>query len=284
MTHNSKYRQKVYVFIFTAFILLFLNSCSKGDEKHLVQYSTTSDSTLFYYNKGWKQIMDYGDYSKAEMSYRKALTFDDNFLVGKSVLARLTLDLHERLSIYKTLETNKSSIKGDERLILDVYIALTHYTNLRDQKSPDTKKALHDALALSETNFGKIIHKYPQEIYLKSEYIEILHSIYGAEKTLDSIKVLTTDAQKLNPFILGYKAILTAETENYNEAINLANTLVKILKAETVARPDAILADIYLKKGDYKMAKIHADKAHNMDPKNLDASRLKEKIDKLLEE
>lgn len=282
MTHISKSRQAIYGFIFATFIMLFLNACNQDIEKHLVHYTTTSDSTMFYYNKGWKQIMDYGDYSKAEVSYRKALTFDENFLVGKSVLARLTLNLDERLSLYKTLETNKSSIKGDERLILDVYIALTHYTNLRDQKLPEAKEVLQNALTLCETNFGNIIHKYPQEIYLKSEYIEVLHSLYGAERILDSINSLTTDAQQLNPFILGYKAILTAETKNYDEAIILANKLVEILKDENVARPDAILADIYYKKKDYKTAKIHADKANKIDPKNLDASRLKAKIDALL--
>ena len=43
--------------------------------------------------------MDYGDYSEAEVSYRKALSFDDNFLVGQSILARITPDLEERLAI-----------------------------------------------------------------------------------------------------------------------------------------------------------------------------------------
>ncbi len=135
---------------------------------------------------------------------------------------------------------------------------------------------------MSEKNFGKIVHKYPQEIYLKSEYIEVLHTLYGAETALDSLNILTLESQKSNPFILGYKAILTAETKNYKEALAYANTLAEILKDQNVARPDAILADIYFKMKDYKTAKIHADKATKIDPKNSDASRLKIKIDKLL--
>jgi len=263
-------------------LIAFLNSCVQKVEKKCVKYSTTSDSTLFYYKKGWEQIMDFGDYTAAERSYRKALTFDVDFLIGKSVLARLTLDLKERLQLYETLENKKYKIKSDERLILDVYIALTKYTNLRDQKLSQSQEALQEAFKLSEKNLGKIVYKYPQEIYLKSEYIEVLHALYGAETALDSLNILTSDSQKLNPFILGYKAILTAETKNYDEALIYANKLVEKLKDKNVAKPSAILADIYFKMEDYKKAKIHADKAIKIDPKNLDASRLKAKIDRLL--
>lgn len=260
---------------------LFLCSCTRTTDLKVIHYSTSSDSTLFYYRQGWEEIMDFGDYSAAERSYRKALSYDDNFLVGKSVLARLTLDLDERLALYEALQNQKHGITGDERLILDVYIALTRYTNLRDLKSPETKNALQEAFKLGESNFKMIVHKYPEEIYLKSEYIEILHALYGAERGLDSLKSLTTEPQKRNPFILGYKAVLTAEKKEYKEALVYANQLAEILKNEKVAKPDAILADIYFKMKDYKNAKIHADRANQIDPKNLDASRLKLKIDKL---
>lgn len=271
-----------YSNFYIVLIIILLSSCTQNNTKHFVKYSTNSDSTMFYYNKGWSQIMDFGDYSAAEKSYRRALTYDGNFLIGKSVLARLTLNLQERLALYELLENKKHTITGDERLILDVYIALTKYTNLRDQKDSQAKEALQEAFKLSENNFGNIIHKYPKEVYLKSEYIEVIHALYGAEIALDSLNTLTTDSQKLNPFILGYKAILTAETKNYKEALVYANKLVDILKDKNVARPDAILADIYFKMEDYKTAKIHADKATKIDPKNLDASRLKTKIDALL--
>lgn len=227
--------------------------------------------------------MDFGDYSAAEVSYRKALTFDDEFLVGKSVLARLTTDLDERLALYKELEGKKNTIKGDERLILDVYIALTRYTNLRDQESHEVKSALAEAISLGEHNLGKIVRKYPHEIYLKSEYIEVLHSLYGAEAALDSISSLTSEVQQKNPFILGYRAILTAEIQQYDEALIYANQLAEILSEANVAKPDAILADIYYKMGDYETARIHADKANKIDPRNLDASRLKAKIDEQLD-
>ena len=143
---------------------------------------------------------------------------------------------------------------------------------------------MEEAFKLGETNLQQIVHKYPNEVYLKSEYIEVLHAIYGAEPTLDSIASLATGNHAKNPFILGYKAILTAETGEYDEALIYAKELSDILKDESVAKPDAILADIYFKKEDYKTAKTHADRANSIDPRNLDASRLKAKIDAKLEE
>lgn len=261
--------------------ILFL-SCDKQTDVKLVKYSTTVDSTLHYYNYGWKQIMDFGDYAGAEVSYRKALDHDPTFLVGKSVLARLTLDLEERLALYKTIKEEKHTLTGDERLILDVYAALTKYTNLRDQKSPQAKSALQDALHLGEKNFRKIVHTYPEEVYLKSEYVEMLHSQYGAAQSLDSLNKLLTIEQQYNPFLMGFKAILTAETENYEEALKYALQLKEQMKNMNVAKPDAILADIYFKMEDYTKAKVHADNAFTIDPRNLDASRLKEKIDNIM--
>lgn len=271
---------KVIVLVALSMLLLSCNrdTINSLDTK-LVSYSTNVDSALHYYKKGWQQIMDFGDYAAAEVSYRKSLEHDSTFLIGKSVLARLTLDLEERLALYQTIEEEKHAITGDERLILDVYTALINYTNLRDQKSPQTKSALQDAINLGEQNFRKIVHAYPEEVYLKCEYIEILHSQYGAQRSLDSLNKLVTVDQKNNPFLLGYKAILTAETKNYDEALKYAVQLEEQMKNIVVAKPDAILADIYFKMEDYKKAKIHADKAFDIDPRNLDASRLKEKID-----
>lgn len=254
-------------------------SCSTKTDKKFVKYTTIVDSTLVYYNKGWQEIMDYGDYAAAEVSYRKALEHDPNFLVGKSVLARLTLNLDERLALYDLIEEQKHTITGDERLILDVYQALTKYTNLRDQKSPEAKRALQEARNMGEYNFRKIVYAYPEEVYLKSEYIEMLHSQYGAKQSLDSLNKLVTISQRNNPFLLGYKAILTAETRNYEDALKYAQQLEELMKDLQVAKPHAILADIYFKMEDFKKAKIHADKAFAIDPRNLDASRLKEKID-----
>ncbi len=269
-------------FFSTIIIISFLSSCSKKNNFDTLTYTTTIDSVMLYYNTGWKQIMDEGNYAKAEISYRKALKLDPDFLIGKSVLARLTTNLKERIVLYDELEKRKTTVSGDERLVLDVYIALTKFTNIREQKPEKAEEALNEAFAIGEQNLREIIHKYPKEVYLKSEYIEVLHAIYGAEKALDSLYALTSENQKDNPFLLGYAAIMEAELKNYNLAIQKANRLKKIINDTLIAKSDAILADIYFKMDSLKIAKKHADRAFKIDSRNLDVSRLKIKINEKL--
>ncbi len=265
-------------------VVFMMLGCQKieTDRSGRIAYSTDSDSTLFYYQKGWQQIMDEGHYGPAEASYRKALSFDINFLVGRSVLARLTTDLDERLQLYQELETHKQKIKGDERRVLDVYIGLTRFTNLREQESEKAAEVLNEVLALAEANFRKVVHRYPNEIYLKSEYIEILHSRYGPERSLDTLEALTTAAQKDNPFLLGYAASLHAEMGDFDAALQKAERLDALIDDPQIPKSHAVFADIYFKMDSLKIAKKYADQAVQLDPRNLDASRQKTAIDQKL--
>jgi len=257
-----------------------ITACNKPviEDEPLFQLSTQSDSAVYHYNQGWKEIMDYGNYSQAEEEWRKAKSYDDKFLLNLSVLARVTQDLEERLLLTKTLESRKDELSGDERKILDVYLALTHYTNLRDQKSELKDSALRAATDLSQVNLRKVVHRNPNEVYIKSEYFETLHRVIGAQQTLDSIQALTLPTQLDNPFILGYRASLYAELENYDAALLVARRLVTAIDNRSVAKPYAVLADIYYQQGDYARATINVDRAYSLDPNNLDVLSLREKL------
>ncbi len=269
-------------YLLLLYISIALYSCDSPEPPNF-ELSATSKA-LEHYKQGWVQIMDEGHYAKAEASYQKALAYDPDFLIGKSVLARLTLDLKERLAMYKEIQAQKHKTDGDERLVLDVYTALVNYTNLRDQKSSDADLALQKALVIAENNLRKIVHKYPDEIYLKAEYIEILNSLYGAKQALDSLDVLTTAAQKDNPFLLGFSASRHAELKVFDIAIQQANRLKIVVNDSAVPKTYAILADVYFQMGNLKLAKSNADSANKLDGKNLDASRLKRKIEKAIKE
>ena len=269
------------IFLFT--LLLLCLSCDSSGDKELA-YSTSSEKALEAFRKGWVQIMDEGRYGAAEDSYRNVLEYDPDFLVGKSVLARLTLDLEERLAFEKELFDKKNEVQGDERMVLDVYRALVRYTNLRDQGAPQAGKVLNEALQTAENNLRYIVHKYPKETYLKAEYIEFLHSRYGAKQALDSLATLLLPAQKMNPFMMGVSAGMHAELDEFDIAIKQANALEEIINDSTQPKPYVVYAYIYLQKRDFQLAKINADKANELDPLNLDASRIKERIDLLIAE
>lgn len=273
---------KWFLYLPVTFVLF---SCQEKSEfkGHLIYKSISNDSALHYYELGWKQIMDEGNYGPAEISYRKVLEHDPDFLLGKSVLGRLTLDLEERLRIEKEVQDQKENVSGDERSILEVYHTLVKFTNAREQKSPETKTILREAFPLALKNLGEIAHKYPDEIYMKAEYIEFLHSRYGPRNTLDSLRVLTTEAQKDNFFLLGYSASMQAEMDNFEVALQQAGRLKKLTKDTLVPKPYAVFADIYFQMDSLKLAKVNVDLATKLDPRNLDASRLKVKIDQKLE-
>jgi len=268
-------------FLWLLVISLFCSCQEKPTFKgHSIYKSIANDSALYYYEMGWRQIMDEGNYGPAEISYRKVLEYDPDFLIGKSVLGRLTRDLEERLQIEKEVEAQKETIAGDERLILDVYHALVKFTNAREQELPETRLTLQRAFQLAQTNLGKIAHKYTDEIYMKAEYIEFLHSRYGPRNTLDSLETLTTQAQRDNPFLLGYSARLHAEMDDFGKALEKAQRLKRMTKESQIPKPYVVLADIYFKMDSLELAKTNAVKANRMDPRNLDASRLMEKIEK----
>lgn len=265
--------------LFISLVILLISGCSTKPSKF--DYSTT-DAALKEYRKGWVQIMDEGRYGAAEASYRKAVELDPNFLVGKSVLGRLTLDLDERLALETELYERKNEVKGDERLLLEVYQDLVRYTNLRDQGAPQARKVLEEAMQTAERNLGPIVHKYPRETYIKAEYIEFLHSRYGARKALDSLNALMLPEQRKNPFLIGLAAAMEAELDQFDQAVEKAKMLEEEVGDPNQPKPYAVYAYVYLQMGNLELAKENADKAHELDPLNLDASRLKERIDVLV--
>ncbi|WP_273567658.1 hypothetical protein [Maribacter halichondriae] len=268
------------------FLPIFFLCCQGKPENqpHHIYTSIASDSALYYYNLGWKQIMDDGNYGPAEVSYRKVLKHDPDFLIGKSVLGRLTLDLEERLKIFKEVEEGKDKVTGDERLVLDVYHALVEFTNAREQKSSNAASLRERVFKLAENNLRAIVHKYPKEVYMKAEYIEFLHAVHGPEIALDSLIILTSPAQKENPFLLGYSASMNAEVGNFELALQQAKRLQEVIGDSAIPKSYAVLADVYFQMDSLELAKINADRANMLDPRNLDASRLKSKIDALLKE
>ena len=106
-----------------------------------------------------------------------------------------------------------------------------------------------------------------------------MNSLYGPKRALDSLYKLTTLDQKDNPFLLGFSASLHAELEEFDLAIEQAKRLQHVVNDGSQPKTFAVFADVYFQMGNLKIAKKNADSANLLDPKNLDASRLKKKID-----
>jgi len=240
--------------------------------------STQSDSAKYYYYEGWRQVMDAGNYTASEAAYRKMMKFDHRFLVGLSLVVRITHDFNERQHIESLLEERKSELNGDERLLLDNYIELVKLTNLRVTDPETAKQQVRITLKANEDNLKVIVHRYPDEIYYKAEYIEVIHHNYGARQALDSLYKLASLSQQNKPFLLGYAAQLEAETGDFETALNKARQLSKQTGYKNSPKPYVVYSDIYLRKGNLKKARQFVDQAILRDPGNIDAQRLKKSI------
>ncbi len=256
-------------------LLILVNTSLIGQQLNL---STPSDSAIYYYYEGWHQVMDVGDYTASEKAYRKMMEHDRDFLVGLSLLGRITRDLAERELIERTLLERKDELSGDERLLLDNYIELVKLTNLRETNPDKAKAQLTRAFQSGEKNLRVLVHRYPNEIYYKAEYIEVLHRNYGAQAALDSLYHIATTEQQEEPFLLGYTANMEAEAGNFDKALSKAKELSEKIVDEQSPKPHVVFGDIYFKMGNFDKAQEYITVALQLDPGNIDAQRLEKRI------
>ena len=270
--------------LFLVMCLQLLISCADKSNLNRFNFGTENDSALYYYNKGWEHILDYGEWTKSEDAYRKARTFDPDFVLGKGIVGKITTDLEERLAIYNELKTQKVDITTDEHLLLNDLILVLKLFNSRDQGIPLDASFYTNFYQSSEKGMRTFIHKYPHESYIKAEYIEVLHAVHGAKTALDSIDVLATPLQKKLPFFLSYTALLESELGNFKNALAKANELKQIINNNQAPAVHYTFARLYLDMDSLDLAKTNIEKAIALDAKHQLAFRVKKRIDdKLME-
>ena len=222
--------------------------------------------------------MDEGDYTASEKAYRKMMGFDPDFIVGLSLLGRITRDLEERQKIEQTLIGRRNEVSGDEQILLDNYTGLVTLTNLRETDPEKAKIQLEKVFESGEKNMRTIAHRYPDEIYYKAEYIEVLHRNHGPEVALDSLEILLSEKQKRKPFLIGYAAHMEAEAGEFDKALARAKILDRQFKRTNSPKPYVVYSDIYFQMGKLTEAEQYVAKALARDPGNIDAQRLEKKI------
>lgn len=277
---NISKNSKFYAIIL---IGLLLNSCVQNSETSRFTYGTQNKEAHLLFDQGWQQIMDRGEWTQSEVSYRKAVALDPDFLIANSLVGRLTKDLEERDAIYKMLEAKKENLTPDERLLLEVYMASMELLTIRDKNQKFPEGFIDHYYALSENNFRTFVHKYPEEDYVKAEYIEIIHAIYGPLQAIDSLHKLATSRQREIPFYISYEAIMNAELGNYEVALKQADYLRTKLDNPNLSSPYALYADIYYKMDSLQLAKEHIDTAVRIEPKHIIAQRLKKRVEEALD-
>lgn len=247
-------------------------------------YGSESDSAVFYFNKAWEHILDYGQWTESEAAFRKAVEFDSSFLVGKSLLGKNTTNLEERIKLLDEVNSKKHLASEDELLIIDMTLLTLQLFNDRDQGKTISPEFIQHFYNVGERDLRKFSSKYPSESYIKAEYIEFLHAQHGAQLALDSIGILASNKQKKLPFFISYSAILHAELGDYDIALEKASQLEKQTNDSSIPEPHALFAKIYFMMDSIELADNYISKAIELDSNHIIAKRLKRQIDEKMKE
>lgn len=229
-------------------LIIGITACDSNDQDDQAEfdYGTNNQAARDNFIKGWEEILDNGRWTESEAAFRKAAKLDPEWLLGMSMVARITQDLEERQEILKKLEANKEQAGPDERLLLDVNIASHIAANNRDQGIANSPESSQLRRQLAEKNFGAFARKYPEDDYFKAEYIEFVHLNHGAQAALDSIGHLANPRQKQLGFYISYAGILELELGNFDKAKALSTKLKATLTDPSFNSPLMLDASIYL--------------------------------------
>ncbi|MDW3647472.1 MAG: hypothetical protein R8P61_10430 [Bacteroidia bacterium] len=255
-------------------ILLGLPSILCGQRLPL---STESDSALFYYDLAWDCVLNKGDYTGSEKAFRKMADFDPDFLVGKSLLGRISTKASEQRRMYDEIERDRGGLAADEDKLLDVFQALLMIRILRNEAPDKAPAQVKFALEMGKDNLGYLGKKYPGEFWYQAEFIESVNYIDGPQAALDSLESL--NQEPLIPFLMGYKASLLMKTGGKEAAMKLSDQLFLIYPDGNIPKPFMVKADLYEQMGEKELAKAFLEKALKLDPGNIDGQRMKKRLE-----
>ena len=258
--------------VIICFFSIYFLSESTDSYAQDFDFGTESQKALEYYHLAWKQILDLGEWTNAEESFRKSVQIDPDFLLAWSQVGRISNDPEERKFIFEMLNKKKSQLNGFQKELLETYMGSLEIIDLKDRGlpvHPNLGKAFLAKLYQSSQSFLK---EYPDETYIEAEYIEAIHSIYGAKSALDSLA--KRNLLDKSPFFISYRAMLQAETNNFVEA----HKSLKILEEGfgSSQRPALSYTKAYINKEEGKLeeAEISLKECLKLDPKHTLAKRM----------
>lgn len=268
--------------LFNRFIfLLLIISISQDGYAQKFDFGTSSEEALEAYQLGWEQILDLGEWTQAEESFRRAVEIDPEFWLGWSQVGRISNDAKERMEIYQTLETKRKSLDGFELELMEVYLGSLKIIDYRDRGLEVQSKMItdfRDKLYFTSQSFLKV---YPQEFHIEAEYIEAIKGKFGAVAALDSMT--TRGISRKSPFFKSYQALCLSELGRIEEAMLALDELSDLLgSTENPAYWYTNGVVLYDQKK-YLAAKIEIEKCLDLDPKHTLARRVHKQLEKALE-
>jgi hypothetical protein len=282
LNKGTSITRSLYILIAVIWLLTSYGCERTGRNGGPYHYGTESDAAREYFFKGWEEILDNGRWTASEAAFRKAVALDPEWLLGKSLIARITRDAQEKEQLLKDLQLNITAAGPEERKLLEVNMLSIAASVNRDRGISNTQEFNERRRDLAEKNFGEFIRKYPEDDYFKAEYIEFLHANHGARTALDSLNALATKDQMSLGFFISYKATLELELGNTNTAIELSEQLNQQFDDPGYTSPLMLKAQIYMAQDSLLKASALVDKVVAMEPNHLIAHGMQQQLQKVL--
>ncbi len=251
-------------------------------QKEPFDYGTKSSEALAHYQKGWEQILDQGEWTSAEASFRKAVELDSNFLLAWSQVGRISKSPEERSLIFKQLSDKKSQSNDLEKKLLEVYLSSLELIDSKDRGIPITRDRISEFYSLSERNFSDFLQVYPAEVHVYSEFIEVIHGIYGPQAALDTLAEGPSKGKQIPTFLISYTAQMQAELKDFEAAMETAENLKKSMDEPDLPIIPFTYAFIYFEMEHYEEAGKLLDQTLALDKNHTLAQRLKKRVEEKL--
>ena len=240
-------------------------------------YGTKSAEARKAYFRGWEEILDLGEWTKAEESYREAVGLDPDFQLAWAQVGRISNDAAKRASIYTKLKSLKANSSWESKL-LEVYLGSLQLIDSKDRGIAIKSEQVTLFYETSFKNFREFLQSYPLETYIRAEYIEVIHAIQGAAAALDSIQAQENHGIESSPFLISYKSQLWAELKEFEKAEEALEDLKTCLSNTEVPAISFTEAILNFEKGDWSQVEKFVNQTLLADPKHTLAKRLKTQI------
>ncbi len=258
--------------------LCLLASAFARSAEGLYAFGGANARALEAYRQGWVEILSHGRWTEAERLYRLAVELDEDFLIAKSVLARITIDPQERVQLYREVEDRRDEIDADGRLIIDTYQRTLELFIARERGEVLPENFRGSLAADARRHYGQFLRRHPREWSVLIEYIEWVHAIEGAVGALEEIERLRMQDLYAGVSLSYFPASFYAESGDWFSATRAFQQFVAGLPAEQLPQPHFACALLAFEHGEYAPALMEVDRALVLDPRHLLAERLRRRI------
>ncbi|WP_439101548.1 tetratricopeptide repeat protein [Congregibacter sp.] len=247
-------------------------------------YGGVNEKALALYRQGWSEILERGRWAEAERLYRAALATAPDFVIAKSVLARMTDDAKERETLVDEIKRERGGVGAWGELLLDPYVMTLKLISARESGTALRTGFRDDLTNLAIESYRDFTERYPDEWAVRIEYLEWIHAKHGPGEALRAIDAM----ENANPTYVArlsyFPASFYAELGDFAQARREAEIFLGQLGPGDWPQAHYIRAFIAYEQGDYPAAAESVNEALRLDPQHVIAQRLKVKADRALAE